>query len=68
CVRREDWRKVTYLLSQKPVSRVMGKTMQSVAICGVMQKTAALKDKRQKTKDKKAASARESRRCVIMTG
>jgi len=29
--------KVTYLLSQKPVSKVIGKTIQNEAICGVRQ-------------------------------
>ena len=34
--RSVEWVKVTYLLSQKPVSRVIGKTIQRLAICGVM--------------------------------
>lgn len=35
--RKEDWVKVTYLLSQKPVSKVIGNVMHSVAICGERQ-------------------------------
>lgn len=35
--RKEDWVKVTYLLSQKPVSKVIGNVIHSVAICGERQ-------------------------------